>query len=113
MAAIFLKLIVYQQQFIVVYIKDNQLQLIQNYTFKNSDDILYYLLGIIQQDGFTAIQTQIEISGMIDHQNGLYEQLKQSFGIVSFDEINLEDTIKIGLEKYPAYTFTPFYKLLA
>ena len=113
LAPIFLKLVVYHQHIIVVYIKDNQLQLTQTYSFKNSDDILYYLLGIIQQDGYTAIQTQIEISGLIDQHIGLYEQLKQSFGIVSYDEINLEDTIKIGLEKYPAYTFTPFYKLMA
>jgi len=113
LAPIFLKLVVYHQHIIVVYIKDNQLQLTQTYSFKNSDDILYYILGIIQQDGFTAIQTQIEISGLIDQHIGLYEQLKQSFGIVSYDEINLEDTIKIGLEKYPAYTFTPFYKLMA
>jgi len=112
LSPIFLKLIVYHQHIIVIYIKNNQLQLTQNYTFKNSDDILYYLLGIIQQDGFTSIQTQIEISGMIDQQIGLYEQLKKSFGIVSFDEINLENTIKIGLEKYPAYMFTPFYKLM-
>ena len=113
LAPIFLKLVVYHQHIIVVYIKDNQLQLTQTYSFKNSDDILYYLLGIIQQDGYTAIQTQIEISGLIDQHIGLYEQLKQSFGIVSYDEINLEDTIKIGLGKYPAYTFTPFYKLMA
>ncbi|MEI6585995.1 MAG: DUF3822 family protein [Sediminibacterium sp.] len=113
LSPIFLKLVVYHQHIIVVYIKNNQLQLTQTYSFKSSDDILYYLLGIIQQDGQSAIQTQIEISGLIDQQIGLYEQLKLSFGIVSFDEINLDNTIKIGLEKYPAYTFTPFYKLMA
>ena len=113
LSPIFLKLVVYHQHIVVVYIKDNKLQLTQSYTFKNSEDILYYLLGIIQQDEHTAIQTQIEISGLIDQQTGLYDQLKKSFGIVSFDEINLEDTIKIGLEKYPTYTFTPFYKLMA
>lgn len=112
-APIFLKLVVYHQHIIVVYIKDNQLQLTQSYSFNSPDDILYYLLGIIQQDQQTAIQAQIEISGLIDQQIGLYDQIKKSFGIVSFDEINLDDTIKIGLEKYPVYTFTPFYKLMA
>ena len=113
LSPIFLKLVVYHQHIVVVYVKNNQLQLTQSYSFKNSDDILYYLLGIIQQDGYTAIQTQIEISGLIDQQIGLYDQFKKSFGIVSYDEINLDNTIKIGLEKYPVYTFTPFYKLMA
>ena len=97
----------------MVYVKHNQLQLTQSYSFNSPDDILYYILGIIQQDQQTAIQAQIEISGLIDQQIGLYEQIKKSFGIVSFDEINLDDTVKIGLEKYPVYTFTPFYKLMA
>ena len=38
LAPIFLKLVVYYQHIIVVYIKDNQLQLTQTYSFKNSDD---------------------------------------------------------------------------
>ena len=109
---IFLKLIVYHQHVIVVYVKDQQLQLTQSYSFNSSEDILYYLLGIIQQDGLTAIQTQIEISGLIDQQIGLYDYIKKSFGIVTFDDNTLLNTSNIGLDTYPTYTFTPFYKLM-
>ena len=107
--SVFLKLIVYHKHIILVLIKDSQLQLIQSYQFLHADDILYYAISVANQSGVSPLQMQIEISGMIDVQANLLDQLKKSFGIVSHDFLpNL-----LGPSNYSTSFLTPFYKLLA
>lgn len=109
---VFIKLVVYQKHILVIYLKDNELQLIQSYAFQNSDDILYYTIGIANQSGLSALQTQLELSGMVDLHPELLEQLKQSFGILSFDLVNNQDAILAKPSNYSPYFLTPFYKLM-
>lgn len=111
-ARIFLKLIVYHKHFIVALLIDNKLQLIKSYHFNLPDDILYYCISVAQQSGMPSIQAHIEVSGMIDFQQGLLEQLKKSFGIISFDILMDEEMIHARPSNYSSYFFTPFYKLL-
>jgi hypothetical protein len=106
--SVFLKLIVYSKHFILVLIKDNQLQLIQSYTFQNSDDILYFAISVANQSGITPLQSQLELSGMVDLHTNLLDQLKKTFGIVSFDFFPNQS----GPSNYSPYFLTPFYKLL-
>jgi hypothetical protein len=106
--SVFLKLIVYNKHFILVLIKDNQLQLIQTYTFQNSDDILYFAISVANQSGISPLQTQLEISGMVDLLANVLDQLKKSFGIISFDVIPNQS----GPSDFSEYFLTPFYKLL-
>lgn len=110
--AVFLKLIVYQNHFIVVLIKDNELQLIQSYSFINSDDILYYIISIANQTGISPLQIQLELSGLVDLHKGFLEQLKKSFGIVSFDLVSNQEAIMARPSNYSPYFLTPFYKLM-
>jgi hypothetical protein len=105
---IFLKLIVYHNHFILVLMKDNQLQLIQSYTFHNSDDILYFAISVANQSGASPLQTHLELSGMIDMHANLLDQLKKSFGILSYDFLPNQS----GPANYSPYFLTPFYKLL-
>jgi hypothetical protein len=105
---VFLKLIVFQKHFILVLIKNNQLQLIQSYTFLHSDDILYFALNVANQSGVSPLQTQLELSGMVDLHTNLLEQLKKSFGIVSFDLV----ANQTSPSNYSPYFLTPFYKLM-
>lgn len=110
--SVFLKLIVYQNHFIVVLIKDNELQLIQSYIFTSADDILYFLISIANQTGLSPLQAKLEVSGLLDLHTDLLEQLKKSFGIVSFDLISNQDSIKASPSNYSPYFLTPFYKLM-
>jgi hypothetical protein len=106
--SVFLKLIVYHKHIILVLIKDNQLQLIQTYNFQHSDDILYFAISVANQSGISPLQTQLEISGMVDLLPSLLDQLKKSFGIISFDTI----TNQTSPSDFSEYFLTPFYKLL-
>ncbi len=106
---VFLKLIVYQKHFILVLLKNKQLQLIQSYTFHHADDILYFAISVANQSGASPLQTHLELSGMIDPLTNLLDQLKKTFGIVSLDIIANQSKPS----NYSRCTFTPFYKLLA
>ncbi len=106
---VFLKLIVYQNHFILVLLKNNQLQLIQSYTFHHADDILYFAISVANQSGASPLQTHLELSGMIDPLTNLLDQLKKTFGIVSLDIIANQSKPS----NYSRCTLTPFYKLLA
>ena len=110
--AVFLKLIVYQNHFIVVLIKDNELQLIQTYSYTNSDDILYYTISVANQTGLSPLQAQLELSGLVELHKDLLEQLKKSFGIVSFDLVSNPEAIMTKPSNYSPYFLTPFYKLM-
>lgn len=110
--SVFLKLIVYHNHFIVVLLKDNELQLIQSYSFSNSDDILYFIISIANQTGLSPLQAQLELSGLVDLQKDLLEQLKKSFGIVSFDLVSNQEAIMARPSNFAPYFLTPFYKLM-
>lgn len=107
--SVFLKLIVYHKHFILVLMKDNQLQLIQSYSFQNSDDILYFAISVANQSGISPLQTHLELSGLIDLHTNLLDQLKKSFGVVSYDFLPNQ----LSPSNYSPYFLTPFFKLLA
>ncbi len=109
---LFMKLIIYCHHAILVFVKDGQLQLIQNFQYQSQDDLLYYSLNVVEQSGFSALQTQLEISGFIDFIPNFEDQLKQSFGIVSFDKVPLGSIPSAGFSEFQDYHFTPFYKLM-
>jgi hypothetical protein len=111
--SIFLKLIVYQKHIIIVLLKDNQLQLIQTYHFLHPDDILYFAISVTNQTGISPLETELELSGLVDLQNNLLDQLKKSFGIVNFDVVNHTGINQTSPSNYSPYFLTPFYKLLA
>ncbi len=108
----FMKLIIHCHHAILVFVKDGQLQLIQSFQYQSQDDLLYYTLNVVQQSGLSALQTQLEISGLIDLVPNLEEQLKQSFGIISYDQVPLDSIPPAGFSEFQAYHFTPFYKLM-
>lgn len=107
--AVFLKMMVYHKHFILVLIKDRQLQLIQSYHFLHADDILYFAISVANQSGLSPLQTHLELSGMVDSHENLLDQLKKSFGVLSFDFL----TNQTGPSNYSPYFLTPYYKLLA
>jgi hypothetical protein len=110
--SIFLKLIIHCHHAILVFVKDGQLQLIQNFQYQSQDDLLYYSINVVQQSGLSALETQLEISGLIDLLPYFEDQLKQSFGIITYDHVPLDSIPAAGFSEYKAYHFTPFYKLM-
>jgi len=107
----FLKIQFYSYHFILAFVKDNKLQLIQSFRYQTGDDVLYYMLSLIKQFGIDTSHSNLEVSGMYDPGSPLHQQFVKLFGRISFDTIQVEGAIASALANYPAHYFTPFYKL--
>lgn len=102
----FFKVIFHGNYFVFAAVKSNQLQILQTYNYVAAEDVLYYLLAVQQQLGFSADDTQLFISGLINQDSALHKLLQQYFHNITFESINdglIEDTIT---EDLPLHYFT-------
>lgn len=105
------KLQFYHGHFIIAIFKDSVVQMIQTFPYKLAEDALYYILRCNQQFGIDPKKTIVELSGMIDLNTELYDNLFKVF-----DQIELNSTEASGImvevnKEYPAHYFAPFFKL--
>jgi hypothetical protein len=100
----------YYKHIIVGVMKDGKLQLIQYFNYNSSEDVLYYLLNICQQLGLNTAQVMLEISGMIDLQSALYNELNRYFGNIGLEEIN-PSNLPQDFQQYPPHYLSPFFNL--
>jgi hypothetical protein len=107
----FIKLQFYTHHFIIAVWKDEQFQLIQSFRYVSSEDVLYYLLRIVQQYQFELSDLSLEISGMIELESNIYIQLAKIFSRTKMDNLPPIGVFRNAEKDYPAHYFTPFYKL--
>lgn len=70
--------------FSVMAIQGKKLLLAQTFDYSTPEDILYYLLKICQQFGFSQQTVNLELSGLLEKESPLYKELYQYFIPVSF-----------------------------
>lgn len=102
----FIKVQFYKSHFIVAVLIQHQLQLIQSYSYTTPVDVLYHLLNICSQ--FNLSGTLLQISGMIDQNSSMHDELYKYFKNISTDDADEHD---LGIPIYSSYYFTPFFKL--
>lgn len=91
-----------QDQFTVVLLRNNKLQLAQAYDYSQPADILYQLLKICQEQVLSQQEVVLSITGLLDRESSLFRELQQYFQWVSCREaswINGEST-------FPSHYFT-------
>lgn len=101
----------YSKYMIVVVVYGNKLQLIQSYNYKSPEDVIYYLLNIVQEFSLNVKSTAVEVSGMIDIQSKYFEVLENVFGRLSLETITAQGIFKDYLSVANAHYYTPFYNL--
>jgi hypothetical protein len=110
-AANAINMIVEADQFIVLVIKDQQIQLLQTYNYQTPEDVSYQLLAICQQFGMNQEEAALTISGLIDEESNLYQELLKYFLLMKWeklpDSIGLEETFS----QYPQHYFSPLLKM--
>lgn len=107
----FIKLQFYSHHFILAVWKEERFQLIQSYRYHSPEDVLYYLLRIVQQYQFEMSDVALEISGMVELEIGLFLQLSTLFPKIVLDNLQTTGIFKKAEIEYPLHYFTPFYKL--
>jgi hypothetical protein len=102
----FIKVQFYRSHFIVAVFSEHRLQYIQSLHYTSPDDVVYNLLNICKQFNLSGVHLQV--SGMIDAKSSLYETLSIYFTNITTEDLNVPD---LDVSTYPAYYFTPFFKL--
>jgi hypothetical protein len=107
----FLKIQFYTTHFVLGVWKLGKLQIIQSYKYFQPEDVIYYLLRIVQQFEMDALQTELELSGMIEEDADIYVKLLKIFGKIKNQHMLPNGIFQNVSAKHPAYYFSPFYNL--
>ncbi|MEO8174295.1 MAG: DUF3822 family protein, partial [Sediminibacterium sp.] len=107
----FVKAQFYNSHMIVAVVKNQQLQLIQSFSFEASDDIVYHLANITGQFELNISHSHLEISGSFENGSVLHQQLQSMFGLLTLDTMHADGIFK-STTGHPLHHFTPYYKLV-
>ncbi len=105
------KVIMAADRFVVVVSREKALQLIQTYTYQTPDDVSYHLLALCQQFGTDPEQLSLTVSGLIDEQSILYQELLKYFSKVEWDHVGSEVSLDEMFSSFPAHYFSPLLKM--
>lgn len=103
--------IFYPNELLVRVIKEDQLQLIQNYTYQTPEDAAYYLLALYAQYDFSPDEIPLQVSGMIVRESAIYNELLKYFRTIEMPDMPVSLTLVPGFEEYPSHFFSPILKL--
>ena len=90
-----------KDDFTMVVTKGSEFLFAQTFDYSTPADVLYYLLKTCQQFSLSQQGLQLQLSGLIDKQSSLCNELYQYFINVEFREANWNVS-----NKYPAHFFT-------
>lgn len=106
-----IKIIIAADNFIVAVYKQHILQLIQTYTYQTPDDVSYYLLSLCQQFGCNPETVALKLSGLIDEQSRLYQEILKYFLNVEWDILPESVSLQEDFSQYPPHYFSPLLKM--
>lgn len=98
------------QNFRVLVKKNKQIQLAQTYAYKTPLDVTYYLLKICYEFQMEQSQVHLVISGLIDQDSALYNELHNYFLNLHFAQPPL---YALPENDYPHHYFSSLYNLAA
>jgi hypothetical protein len=92
----------------VIAKRDQQLKLVQSYFYTAPMDVVYYLLSIAREYGFSQSGTTLILSGLISEESAMYKELHQYFSAVHFWK---PVTKAILQNEHPQHFFSSIYNL--
>lgn len=95
-------------EFRVVVHRNFRLLLQQQYGYVAPLDVVYYLLKICAEFGFTQQNTLLSVSGFITADSALYHELHQYFLNIRFSEL---DSVNVAGADVPKHYFTSLFNL--
>ena len=98
----------YPAHFILIAIKQQQLQIIRNFNYSTSEDALYNIMQVCNQYNMPAGGTAIVASGLIDTASNLYNTLYSYLDNFTLEEAGGVVFAAEGFSEYPAHYFLPF-----
>jgi Protein of unknown function (DUF3822) len=100
-------------EFSVLLISNNNFQLAQIFDYTVPADVLYHLLKICMNFSLLQEEVHVMVSGLIEQQSGLYEELHKYFLQIEFGSANGRIQMDESFYDYPVHYFSSLYKLAA
>jgi hypothetical protein len=91
--------------FVVVASKGNRLLMAQTFSYTTPDDVIYYLVKLCNEFGFSQQQVKISVTGLIEKESNLYRDLLQYFLNIRLREPSWLLPVKEE-DNYPSHFFT-------
>jgi len=73
-----------KNDFTVLVVASNKLLLAQTFLYLTPEDVVYYLLKTCQQFGLSQQEADIQMSGLVERESALYNELHQYFLNIGF-----------------------------
>jgi hypothetical protein len=93
--------------------KEGQLQVIQSFDFATPEDAAYRLLRVCQSFKVEASATTLLLSGMIDINSALYQELYKYFTVVHFYNLTPHFNYTDEIKNYPEHYFSHLFATAA
>lgn len=100
-------------EFSVLILKENKLQLAKTFAYSSPEDVLYYLLKICRQLNLSQQSTSLFLSGLIEKDSAVYRELFKYFINVEFESLTGEVKLTEALTAHPSHFFSSISKLAA
>lgn len=97
----------------VMLIKDEKLQLMQNYMYHTPDDAAYYLLTICKNFEVNLSKCKVHLSGMIDESSALYAKLFKYFLEIKLAPLPETFQYPQEINQFPPHYFSHLFSIAA
>lgn len=99
-----LECIVYNASIKIIFYKEGQLQLVQYFDYTTATDVCYHLLNVAERFEVAAATIQLILSGMIDVNSTLYQEVYKYFLHVKFTTCK-DVAVAEGFEGLPSHFY--------
>ena len=96
------------EQFSILLLKNNRLQLFNSYFYSSPADVLYYLLSVCESQLVSPAEVELVLTGLLEKESALYRELWQYFMHVDFRDAHFG----VSDFPYPAHYFTTLNDVL-
>jgi hypothetical protein len=100
-------------EFSVLVLKDQALQLAKTYSYSSPGDVLYYLLKACHQLGLSQQTLKLSLSGLIEKDSVIYRELSKYFINVELESLTGDVKLNEALMAHPAHYYSSISKLAA
>lgn len=108
----YLKLVFYPDRFILALFHQQQLHLVNSYTYQTPDDAVYFVLAALKQLNMSPSNAVLVVAGLIDEQSPLYAELLKYFINVNLEALPDEIDTKGLFDYFPGHYFSPILRSL-
>ena len=98
--------IVYHNSIKVILFKENNLQLVQQFEYSTPSDVAYHLLNTCSLHQVSPAEIVLTLSGFIDKDSNLYDELYRYFLNIQFCEIPAAVQLSEEMVEMPAHLFS-------